>query len=168
VQRVERRRFLAWTATGAAIMAGGLLARARGSGAVLPDAVARELKVLAPWEYRVVEAVGARIVAPERAEVARTVDDTLAELPPADQRDVRRLLAIVEHGAPLGTGRWRRFTALDAAAQDAVLRSLERSPSASLRGGFGVLKTLAYLALYRDPRSWPALGYAGPVIHFGR
>lgn len=168
MQRVERRRFLAWTATGAAVVTGGLLARARPGGGALPDAIARELRVLRPWEYRVVEAVGARIVAPERAEVGRTVDATLAELPPGDQRDVRRLLAVVEHGAPLGTGRWRRFTALDAADQDAVLRSLERSPSASLRGGFGVLKALAYLALYQDPRSWPALGYAGPVIHFGR
>lgn len=168
MRRLDRRGFLAWAGVGAAGAAGGVLVRARANDDALPDAVARELRLLAPWEFRVAQAVGARIVAPEHAEVARTVDATLAALPPADQRDVRRLLAVVEHGAPLGAGRWRRFTALEAAGQDAVLRSLERSPSASLRGGFGILKALAYLALYQDPRTWPALGYTGPVIHFGR
>ncbi len=168
MRRLDRRGFIAGAAVGAAGAAGGWLVRARARGETLPDAAARELRLLTVWEYWVAQAVGARIVAPERAEVARTVDATLAELPPADQRDVRRLLAVVEHGAPLGTGRWRRFTALEAVDQDAVLRALERSPSASLRGGVGVLKALAYLALYQDPRTWPALGYAGPVIHYGR
>ena len=66
--------------------------------------------------------------------------------------------------APLGAGHLSRFTELSADAQDAVLSGLEASDIELLRAGFQALKALAMMALYRLPKSWPAIGYDGPVV----
>lgn len=164
---VSRRRFLAWAAVAAGAAGLGLTAL-RASGYEVAPEVARKLRFLRPWQLVVVNAVGARIVYPEQAEVGLFADGYLADLAAADQRDVQRLLGFVEHGAPLLTGRLLRFTALDAAAQDAVLRALELGASQRLRAGFGVLKAVAMMALYERDESFAPLGYSGPVVHWGR
>lgn len=166
MRRLGRRRFLAWTVAGAAAGGGGLLVGARTCEG--PRGPAHGLHILTPREARVVAAIGDRLVAPERAAVAATVDAMLVDLPASDIRDLRRLIGFVQRGAPALTGHPRCFTALTPEAQDAVLAALSSSRSASLRGGFEALKSLAFLALYREPSTWTAIGYPGPVVCYAR
>ncbi|MBN2194237.1 MAG: hypothetical protein JW751_15580 [Polyangiaceae bacterium] len=81
---VGRRRFLTWTATSAAL-ATGVFALARTRGYPQPPS-SWQPAVLAPWEIVVIEAVGARVLAPESASIAAYVDATLTVLPAADRR----------------------------------------------------------------------------------
>jgi hypothetical protein len=160
VKRLSRRQLAAASAAAVVLVATGLGAlRASGYRAV----PAARLKTLTPWQYVVVEAVGARIVAPERLAVGPFIDDYCAGLYPEDLRDLKRFLAYVEHLAPLGAGHLRRFSSLGAAAQDQVLSSLETSAIDDLRAGFQALKALVLMDLYRRNESWAAIGYDGPA-----
>jgi hypothetical protein len=162
---MRRRRFLIWSGLGA--VAGGLaLVRARGYH--VPAEVAARLKVLSPWQYRVLEAVGARVLDPEHADVAGFADGYLEDLADADRTDLLRLLAVVEHALPMRLGHLSRFTELSPTAQDEVLSWLELAPIPLLRGGFAALKALAMMAYYRLEASWPAIGYSGPVVLYPR
>jgi hypothetical protein len=152
---------------GAGTVAGGTgIALLRAGGYSVPSGV--KLEVLAPWQYVVFSAFGARILDPESAPVAEWADQYLVDMPDADRTDLLRLLGVVEHVMPLVKGYFRRFSALDAAAQDDVLGALEQSPVGLLRGGFQALKALSLMALYRRPESWPALGYDGPVVKWDK
>jgi hypothetical protein len=161
-----RRRFLLWAAVGFGAAGTGLAAW-RTSGYALDAAVAARLRFFAPWQYLVVQAAATRIVQPESLDVATFADGYLADLPPTDGRDVRALIGFVEHGAPLLVGRLERFTALDAGTQDAVLEALEQNSVGKLRGGFNVLKAVAYMALYERDETWAAIDYAGPLVPRG-
>jgi hypothetical protein len=163
VKKLGRRRFLAWVGAGAAL-GGATVAVVRSRGYHLTRELADKLVVLSPWQYIVLEAIGARLVAPESADVAAFADGYLADLAESDRRDVLRLIGYVEHVAPLGLGLFRRFTALGEGDQDRVLASLEQSRIDLLRAGFQALKAMAMMAYYRKPESWPALGYGGPVV----
>ena len=164
--RVPRRRFLVWAAIGLG-MAGSGLAALRTSGYPLARSVTDQLRYFSGWQYLVVQAVGARIVQPESVDVGLFADGYLAGLPPADRRDVGNLIGFIEHGAPLLIGRLERFTALEATAQDDVLRALETHALGRLRGGFNVLKAVSYMALYEQDSSWPAIDYPGPLVPRG-
>jgi hypothetical protein len=161
-----RRRFLLWSAVGLGA-AGAGLAGWRTSGYTLDAAVAARLRFFAPWQYLVVQAAAARIVAPETLDVGMFADGYLAALPPTDRRDVRALVGFVEHGAPLLVGRFERFTSLDATTQDAVLRAIEQNAVGKLRGGFNVLKAVACMALYERDEMWAAIDYPGPLVPRG-
>lgn len=159
----SRRRVLVTLAAGA-LVAGTGIARLRASGYRVDPSIARSLKALRAWQYAVVEAVGARILAPENVQIGSFADAYVAELPAEDRRDLQRFLAYVEHLAPLAQGYLRRFTSLSAVAQDEVLAALESSSIADLCAGFQALKSLALMDYYRRPASWSKIGYGGPVI----
>ncbi len=162
---MQRRRFLGWAAAGA--VAGGVgIALVRASGYSVSREVAAKLEVLRPWQFVVIEAIGARVIFPEKAEVGLFADSYFVGLPEADRSDLTSLLAYVEHVAPLGHGFAHRFSALDPARQDRVLAALEEHPIGLLRGGFQALKAIAMMALYRRDGSWKALGYGGPVVRW--
>ncbi len=163
---VTRRRFVLWAALGVGAIGAGLTTWRTGGYPPLPAGASR-LQFFTEWQYLVMAAAGARIVHPATAEVARFADGYLAALPAADQRDVRALIGFLEHGAPLLTGRLTRFTALDPAAQDEVLRAVEHHRIGKLRGGFNVVKAVAYMALYEDDTSWTAIDYPGPLVPRG-
>jgi hypothetical protein len=156
----------------ALLVAGGAVAVARTGGYAVPAGV--RLVVLRPWQFVVVQHAARRNVAPDRAgegapsaddlEVAAFVDRWLEYLPRTLRRDFGRLLALLEHLAPLAVGATRRFTRLSPGEQDRVLASLEASPSDQLRAGFDGLRSLVFLGYYRDPRTWPAIGYDGPLV----
>jgi hypothetical protein len=97
--------------------------------------------------------------------VADFVDAYLVDMHPALRRDFLRLLGVVEQLAPLAVGHAARFTDLDGAAQDEVLGALEASSVDKLRAGFQALKSVVMLGYYRDPRTFPVLGYAGPLLN---
>ncbi len=163
---------------GALLAAATTVAVVRTRGYDVPKGVADKLRVLSPWQYVVLAAAARRIAAPDvddgsvpsadEVGVAEFVDGYLAELPDAMRRDFLRLLAFVEHLAPLGQKLGSRFSRLSSAEQDRVLASLEASPEGLLRGGFDGLKSAVFMGYYRDPRTWKILGYAGPFVRAPR
>jgi hypothetical protein len=162
MRRVSRRRLLAISGSAALLLVAGLGA-IRASGYRINDGIARSLKVLSAWQYVVVEAVGLRLLAPERSNVGLFVDEYCVHLRPEDRRDLLRFLGYVEHLSPLSLGYVRRFSSLPVHAQDEVLGALETSSSHDLRAGFQALKALVMMEFYRRPETWTSIGYDGPV-----
>jgi len=161
--REDRRRFLGWF-TAFAVTSGVGMAALRASGYAVSPEIAQRLKVLSPWQFVVMEAIGRRVLDPESADVGLFADEYIDQLPPADRDDLMGLLAYVEHVAPLVHGLSQRFTNLPDNAQDRVLTALEQSEIGLLRGGFSALKALALMACYRRDSTFPALGYGGPAV----
>jgi hypothetical protein len=157
---------------GALLVAATGVAVVRTSGYVVPKDVAARLRVLSPWQYVVLAAAARRIAArdaddaptPDEVGVATFLDGYLEKLPEAMRRDFLRLLAFLEHLAPLGQKLGSRFSRLAPADQDRVLASLESNDEGLLRGGFDGLKSLVFMGYYRDPRTWKIIGYAGPFV----
>ena len=140
----------------------------------MPKDVADKLRVLSPWQYVVLAAVARRIAASDvddgsvpttdEVDVAGFVDVYLEKLPDPLRRDFLRLLAFVEHLAPVGCKLASRFSRLGAADQDRVLAWLESNSEGMLRGGFDGLKSCVFMGYYRDARTWKIIGYAGPFV----
>jgi Gluconate 2-dehydrogenase subunit 3 len=168
---VTRRQVLAGIG-GSLLVASGAIAIVRTRGYDVPKEVTARLKTLSPWQYVVLSAVARRIAATD-AEDAPSADDVgvtdfldgyLANMPDALRRDFLRLLAFVEHVAPLGSKMTSRFTRLSGADQDRVLAWMESNSEGMLRGGFDALKSCVFMGYYRDPRTWKIIGYAGPFV----
>ena len=159
--RADRRNFLRLFSL-ASLALGGGVAVVRGGNYHLPKGVS--LARLSPWQWAVFDAVGARILAPERADVASFADGYVAGLAGRDRDDLMGLLAYVEHLAPIAAGCGPRFTQLLPADQDRVLEGIEQSAIGLLRGGFQALKVLALMAYYRQDVSFSPIGYGGPVV----
>lgn len=162
-ERPTRRRFIGWAVAGVAL-GGGALAALRTRGYELSPAVAGQLRVLSAWQYRVIEAFGARVLDPVRADVAGFADGYFEGLAAADRRDLLAFVAYLEHAAPLSIGKLGRFTDLSDAERDRVIAAIETGPIGLLRGGLGALKAVAMMAYYRLPESWAEIGYSGPVV----
>ena len=174
---LSRRRVLSILAASAVVAATGIaVVRTRGYD-VAPERAAR-LRTLTRWQYIVLAAAARRIAAPDvqdgsvpsadDVDVAQFLDGYLEKLPEPMRRDFMRLLAYLEHLAPLGCKLASRFSRLSPADQDRVLASLESSSEGLLRGGFDGLKSLVFMGYYRDPRTWKILGYAGPFVRTGK
>lgn len=174
--RIPRRKLIVtsvvWGLLGAA---GGVLAFARSRGYEVPPDRADNLLALSVWQLVVVQHAARRIAArddeseggppsADDTDVAGFVDGFVARMPAARRRDFRRLLAYLEHVAPIFAGRTERFSRLSAVEQDRVLASLEASETSLLREGFAGLKSLVFMGYYRDPRTWKILGYDGPLV----
>lgn len=166
---LSRRRFLRAGLIGAVMLGGAAFVGRQLSGYRVDEAIRRRLRVLSPKEYLVLQAVALRVLAPDGAdapsadqiEVALAVDAYLAKLPREVTSDVRALLQLVEHGAIFGGA---RFTRLSPAQQDATLAGWQRSSLTVRRRGFQALRTLAFLGYWRDDRTWPLIGYSGPML----
>lgn len=154
----------------------GPVAAMRAGGYVTP-ATKAPLGTLSTWQAVVIERAAARILAPDEAgtsaaaaptpadlDVVGFVDRYVGTLPGDLRRDLLRLVAYLEHGAPLAAGHASRFTKLDAASQDQVLESLQSSRVGLLQGGFDAFRCLIFMAYYRDPSTWAIPGYDGPWV----
>ena len=158
---------------GLLVFTGSLLAFVRTRGYDVAAERASKLEALSPWQLVVVEHVARRIAAPDRegvpttddTDVAGFIDTYVARMDPSLRRDLLRLLAYVEHLAPVASGFSSRFTRLGAGDQDKVLSALESSSQDLLRGGFDGLKSLVFMGYYRDARTWTILGYDGPLVN---
>jgi hypothetical protein len=168
-ETLGRRRFLLRGIVGTALLAGaGWLAwrEPEGlSGSIGPFAV------LSPSEAGVLLALARRILpqadrfpSPETVRVADRVDAFLAMSHPGVQKDVKRLLALVDSAAfgLLLDGSPRRFRSASPEGQDARLLSWSTSRIAVRRTGFRALRRLITSAYYSSPATWGAVGYPGP------
>ena len=123
-------------------------------------------------EREILEAVVARMVetgdprAPALAETRAldVIDLACAELSP----DVTGLLPVAlrlfEWWPFLFELRFRRFTDLDAEAQDASLRGWMTSRLGLRRTAFLAVRNLAMLGWWSQEETWPLIGYRGPLI----
>jgi hypothetical protein len=89
-------------------------------------------------------------------------DRLLARLPREDALLYRAALVLLEWEPLLRLA--GRFSRLGVAARRAHLERWARSRLLPLRAGYAALKTLALLAYYTRPETWPAMGYDGPWI----
>lgn len=163
--RPDRRSFVALFGL-FAVAGGGAMAALRASGYSVPRDVAKSLRVLAPWQFAVINAIGRRVLDPVSADVGLFADRYLEGLAASDRDDLLGLLGYVEHLAPFLHGSAQRFTHLLPADQDRVLAGLEQSDVGLLRGGFQALKALAAMAYYRQESAFAPLGYGGPVVRW--
>lgn len=169
---LTRRGFLRAGIAGTLLLGGAAVVGRSLSGYHLDPVIARRLRVLSPKEYLIMQAVARRVLAadgddapsPDSVDVAGAVDTYVAKLPSAVQRDVRALLQLVEHGSSLFRGGATRFSHMAAAEQDATLADWQRSSLTVRRRGFQALRTLAFLGYWRDDRTWPLIGYSGPML----
>lgn len=155
----------------AALAVGGVFAW-QTTGYDVPGDTERRLRALSPKEYLVVVAVAARILrvdgrdlpSASDVEVALFIDGMVARFDAANREDLSRLLQLVEHAFPRGSGYASRFTRLDGAAQDAVLNAMMTSSVGLVRGAFEALKSLCVMGYFRDARTWSGIGYDGPMV----
>jgi hypothetical protein len=162
---MERRRFFGY-ALGGLVLAGGGMAVLRASGYRVPEGV--QLRRLKAWHYVVLNAAGARLIAPAKTDIAAFADGALDNVKPSDRKDLFAMLGYLEHVAPLTHG-WRpRFTALGPKSQDRILAALAESPIFTLRAGFQALKALSMMAHYRREEVWAEIGYSGPVVRWSK
>lgn len=163
-----RRRLLQASGLSTVALAGALvLGRLLGGGRPVPAGV--RLRVLGAKEYGVLQAIARRVLdgaeprvgsGPGEVDVAAFADGYLATLHESLRGDVRGLLQLMEHGSSLRG----RFSELDAAAQDEILRGFMDSGLALRRQGFQALKSLCCLAYYQDPRTFASIRYSGPLV----
>jgi hypothetical protein len=158
---------------GALVVGAGVLAALRTSGYAV--VAGRRLVSFSGWQFVVVQHAARRIAAPDDTantsipspddlDVAGFVDTWVSHMDRQVRRDFGRFLAYLEHVAPVAGGFASRFTRLQAADQDRVLRGLEASSSSLLRAGFEGLKSLVFMGYYRSPRTWALIGYDGPLM----
>lgn len=164
---LSRRRFLALVG---AMGASGLLPAGCGSGAPpLPEALVASLRTFSPRSYRVFNAVaqrlvgepGAALIRDGRVDPAHTSDVWLARTPALGER-LHQALLLLEFGIHPLIAKLRPFTALDGAAQDAVLDDLMRASLDFKRDLFKGLKSSICLAFYSDPETRALVSYPGP------
>lgn len=170
-RRGSRRSFLKtgfWGGVLLALGGAGFLAT-RGTKLIpLPKA---GLKVLSEKEYAVMAAIAARVVRPrtnfpsvEEVSLAEACDLVIARADGGVQKELKQLLGLFENALTNAVfdRRFKPFTELSGDEQDAVLHDWERSGLELRRTGFQALRTIAVAAYYGNPKTWGAVGYAGP------
>ena len=162
----SRRGLLIGGAAAAALVAVG---RTTGYRSDLADWQGREL---ARWEALVLVAAAEAVIpdlpgplptdGPSPGELAANVDRYLVGMPAPMRAEVHGLMTLVEQGTLLG-GRLSRLTRLDPAKRRAFLEGLTRRGGLLAVASRGI-RDLCYVGWYQDPRTWPALGYSGPLV----
>jgi hypothetical protein len=166
---ISRRGFLQLAGSGAALAALArlpalpALAAAPGDGAAAFFS-ADEREILTHVVERMVDSglPGAPRVRDSGA--VACIDRLCLALDPELVRPLPLLLRAVEWGPYLFELRFSRFTALPDDAKDASLRGWMTSSIGLRRLGFQALKNLSMLGWYSQEASWPAIGYAGPLL----
>jgi hypothetical protein len=161
---LSRRRFLRLSLLGAAVVGVAGVVGRHLSGYSLDEKLQNQLRVLSPKEFLILSAIARRVLAgdgpsADEVQAALYADAYLQKVPEALVSDVRGLLHLFEHA----TSATSRFTHLSGEEQDQCLRSWQASRLALKRQGFQALRTLCFMGYYRDPRTWPMLGYTGPM-----
>lgn len=169
--RTSRRTVLKTGLLGGAALAlgGGTFLELRSTRRVSPPP--EGLLVFDGVEYSILDAVSRRIVAPlpgaptvDDVRVAFNADRVMARADPGTQRDMKRLLRLLENALVgfLFSGRTLPFTRLSPGQQDVVLRSWRDSSLALRRTAFQAIRSLSIAGYFGSPKSWPAASYPGP------
>jgi hypothetical protein len=127
----------------------------------------KELLVLAAAVERLVAPDGPDAPQGDAFAIAHWIDDYLASMDPAMQRDVSALLQLLEHGSSMFRLGATRFTRMSSEERDETLQDWSDSRLAVRRQGFQGLRALAFLGYYRDDRTFAMLGYPGPMVPRG-
>lgn len=158
---LSRRAFLTGAASAAA------LALAACSPAQPPPG---EFKHLASDEHRLfvkllpvfLPVEGTGLVAPMAVPTLANIDGFFGRFPPKLRGDLGLGLKLFDYGALVIGWHFRRFISLDADAARAYCARWE-SGNTVQRGVFGALKQIIYVSYWREPATWPPIGYEGPV-----
>lgn len=169
--RLSRRGFLALAGSGAALAALGRLP-ASAASAALSGAAPAAGAFFAPDEAEILTRVVERMVDSGLPDAPRvrdsgavaSIDRLCLALDPELVSPLPTLLRAVEWGPYLFDWTFARFTSLGDAEQDASLRGWMTSRIGLRRLGFQALRNLSLLGWYSQPESWPAIGYAGPLL----
>ena len=151
---------------GGALLAGAGIALAKFPGR-LTHKPRQALRVFDEREFAVVAAVAARTVLRPDADpvtLAHRIDESLALQLDEVQHDIKQLVDLFENaltGAVLDF-RFKPFTRLEPAQQDAALLAWRDSRIALRRSGYVALRKLTTVAYYQDPATWADIGYPGP------
>lgn len=169
---VSRRRFLRWTLLGAAsvtAVGAGVVAVLRRSPAddmPVPDTLrhlsaseyhlfARALSVLLPVQ-------GTALPAVSEIPVLETIDSMIGMLAPGVRKELAAGLTLFDHGALVSGWHGKRFVDLDDAAVHDYFERWSRGNTIQ-KALATVVKKFVYVAYWRDPRTWPAIEFDGPV-----
>jgi len=167
---LTRRRLLQLSGGATAALAAGSWLSMRGSAAHYRK-LAGDAKpaVLSVKELAVLFAVVDRLLPAEpgwltarEARVAERIDRELGFHTRKFQGDVQAALLVVEHGG-LARGQFTRFSKLTEEEQDARLQRMAEGQDLE-RQALSALKIFAYFFYYCDERTWPSIGYAGPLV----
>jgi hypothetical protein len=132
------------------------------SGARPRTLSAKELAVLCVFCSRVVgDAAGT--VSSETTQVALRIERELEFHHQKMVEDIKASLLLVEHGG-LIHGSFTRFTRQDEAAQHQRLLDMTSSSVELERAAFAALRLMAVFFHYTDEKTWPGIGYAGPLV----
>lgn len=165
-----RRRSFLRRALVALAAGGGAFAIHQNVGYTLPGSL--DLDVLTTKEGAVLAAAAKRMLrsGPEEvsedvlADVVSWVDGYLRRQTPWTRREVKALLQGIEHGPPVLTFQFSRFTRLSGEGQDRVLRTWSTHRVPLCRQGYLGLKGLVFMAAYRRPDFLRSIGYDGPPV----
>ncbi|APR85219.1 D-cysteine desulfhydrase [Minicystis rosea] len=157
---VTRRRVFLGLAAAASV---ALVVRTTGY-APLPDL---HLEVFSTWQARVLLAAAEAILPPDTdgallAAIPGRIDRYFVGMPPKMKREAKAMLALIEHGTPIGC-RLPRFTRLAPADRAAHLATLDARGGRLSQAARG-LRDLVMLGFYQQPETWPAIGYDGPRL----
>ena len=155
---------------------GGILLLLGGASALAlrrgPEAEPPEMPLLALSlaEYSVMLAVVGRMVPDpisteaERVNTTLRLDATLALADMRTQRDLSRLLGLLESGLAglILDGQSQPFTARSPAEQEETLEAWRQSSIALRRSGYQALRRLITTHYYASPSAQTAIGYPGP------
>ncbi|BEV71253.1 MULTISPECIES: hypothetical protein [unclassified Paludibacterium] len=167
---LTRRQLIKGGVLGGVVLLGaGWLAR---PAPETPTGSSKAFQFLTPQDAVVVGAIAPAMLAVEALQVARVVqgvDQAIAALPLALQRELRQLFDLL--GNPWGrrylaglSTPWSRADAIEVAA---FLRRWQLSRLALLRTGYQALHALIAAAWYGNEESWPGIGYQRPARIMG-
>jgi hypothetical protein len=168
---LSRRRFL--KAVGGVVALGVLPTACTDLPGPLQVPGSLQLKVLAPWEYAVLNAVASRVLGPHAAELIKAgevnpaafIDDAFSRIDPQVPDAVRPAIALIEYAPWPVLPKWGRFTRVFEDAQDRALASLETSRFPLFNLAHGGLKLLTAASFYSARASAKITGYDGTVWH---
>jgi hypothetical protein len=169
---VSRRRFLRWTLFGAAsvtAVGAGVVAVLRRSpvdALAIPSSIrhlsaseyhlfARALPVLLPVQ-------GTALPAVSEIPVLETIDSMIGMLAPGVRKELAAGLTLFDHGALVSGWHGKRFVDLDDEDVHAYFERWSRGNTIQ-KALATVVKKFVYVAYWRDPRTWPAIEFDGPV-----
>jgi len=175
--RIHRRGFLALSArlggTAGLSALAGLRSLPAGADEAVPSVTpaaffsVRERAVLAAVVARMVATGDPRAPALERTHTLDVIDAACGKLAPAVTELLPTALRLVEWWPFLFELRFRRFSELPAAEQDASLEGWQKSGLAVRRTAFLALRNLALLGWWSQEETWPLIDYRGHLLGRG-
>lgn len=166
---LSRRRFLRWGLGATAVAVGGfaLLRRSPLDKLPLPAGIAtlsvQEYALFNRLAHIILPTEGSALLDPAQVPVAANVDQLLANLRPDIRQQLGVGLALFDNAAVLTGGHFGRFVDLPDAEATAYLDTWINSSVPPQRAIAGAAMRLVKTAYWQDPRTWPAVGFEGPV-----